>query len=252
MNSREIAIDAYSKLHDLISCSHAFDLVPFLGFRYEDKSNDFIYSQQEIDFTRELVNCFNQFAYWLARVAIWEKVLTEYSEDDADALRYEFTKLQLDHCLHFPYQFKSKIVFCATQLCYTRGIAQKLISREEIVQDDKIDLRALSKVATRWPSGEALVSSLQKVDSKEYREQTRYYRNKSQHRHSPRLDFGHITDIVREFPEGALVSYSFGESPPIMTTDVLPALAVEAEKLRAAFFAYRSLIEAHWHIAIDT
>lgn len=252
MSFRELTTGAYAKLHDLLPCDRAFELVPLLGFDYPSNANDFIYVQQEVDFTRELVNGFNQFAYWLARVALWEKVFTGYSEDDAEELRFEFTKLQLDYCLHFPYQFKSKVAFCATQLCYTRGIAQKLIARAEVVPDEKINLGILASVATRWDTGNVLVSSLREIDSAEYREKTLNYRNKAQHRHGPRLDFGHVANIVRDFPEGMLVSYSFGESPPIMAADVLPVLAIEGRRLRAAFFAYRDLIGAQWHVASET
>lgn len=252
MDFRELTTGAYAKLHDMLPSDEAFALVPLLSFDYPSKSNDFIYSQQEADFTRELVNSFNQFAYWLGRIALWEKLLLSYDENDAEELRFEFTKLQLDYCLHFPYQFKSKLAFCATQLCYTRGVAQRLLSRADVMPDEKINVRTLSLAAMPWGAGPALVAALQEVDSSEYREKTLNYRNKAQHRHGPRLDFGHIANIVRDFPEGSLVSYSFGELPPIMTANALPVLGHEGTRLRSAFEAYRALVDEHWHGADET
>ena len=252
MNFRDLTTGAYSKLHDLFPSSDAFDLVELLGYDYSSDANDFIYSQQEEDFTRELVNSFNQFAYWLARINLWEQVLAEYTELDAEELRFEFTTLQLDYCLHFPHQFKSKLVFCATQLCYTRGIAQNRVSRNEVITDEKINLGALARVAGRWKSGDALVAALREIDSAEYREQTENYRNKAQHRHGPRLDFGLVASIVREFPADAHVAYLFGQSSPLLTRNVLPVLAAEGERLRSAFHAYRTLVETHWHVAKES
>jgi hypothetical protein len=252
MSFHDLTVVAYAKIHELMKSSESQHTVPSLGFEYSTEQPDFIYQLQEADFTRELVNAFNQYAYWLARLALWERVLNDYSEADAKALRYEFTKLPLDHCLQFPYQFKSRLIFCATQLCYTKAISAKIITKEQVKLDDQINFGTLMAVAKHWPSGTSLVETLKTADGKKFRESTFNYRNKAQHRHSQRLYYGYIANIVRTFPDQSLVSYSFGQAPPIMATDVLPALATEAEALRTAFFAYRALVEDHAHAKSET
>jgi hypothetical protein len=41
-------------------------------------------------------------------------------------------------------------------------------------------------------------------------------------------------------PKGCFASFSIGESVPLATSDLLPVLVEESERMRAAFFAYRA------------
>lgn len=251
MNFRKLTVSAYAKVHDIIAVRDQ-PVAPFLAYKYDDLSSDFIYSQQEQDFTRELVNAYNQYSYWLDRLHVWEDVLSNYEEDDALELRFEFTHLPLDHCLHFPYQFKSKLAYCATQLCYTRGIAQKLVAPSEVQPEDMITFKSLLAVAERWRGGDALVEALRQLDNEKFRAGTSNYRNQAQHRHGPRLHQGHIASIQRSFPEGYRVSYAFGQHPPLQSEILLPVLVGQAENARTAFLAYRSLVAGHWHAESET
>lgn len=252
MSYRHLVLGAHAKLHDAIESSHAKLLSQFLGYEYPTGQPDLIYDLQEDDFTRELVNAFNHYIYWLNRVALWEGVLRGYPEDDALRLRYEFTTLPLDYCLHFPYKFKSQIVYCATQLCYTKAIAAKLITDGDVQSDRDINLESLKAVSHHWSAGPKLLKALGSIDAEQYRKSTSNYRNKAQHRHPQRLDFGHTASIVRSFPADSIVSYTFGEAHPLATSEVLPVLAIEAERLREGFFAYRALVEEHADIKNDT
>lgn len=107
---------------------------------------------------------------------------------------------------------------------------------------------ALVDVAKYWSSGAKLIATLGDIDAQQYRESTDNYRNKAQHRHPQRLDYGHTTNVVQSFPPGYSVSYTFGESPPLVTSDALPILAAEADRMRAVFFAYRALVDEHGSI----
>jgi hypothetical protein len=245
MNFHDLTTEAYAKLHTLFGANDTHLALPFLGYEYPTSQTDFIYQWQEDDFTRELVNAFNQYAYWLTRLVLWERVLKDYSDENAEALRYEFTKLPLDHCLHFPYRFRSKLTFCATQLCYTKAIAAKTLSKALVKSDERINLETLVAVVQDWKSGPLLVEALKAIDGESFRQATFNYRNKAQHRHAQRLDYGHVANIVRSFPESSLVSYSFGQLPPILAGDVLPVLVAEGERLKAGFNAFRALVNEH-------
>lgn len=245
MNFRDLVIGAYNKLHDAITSKQDKSLISFLEYEHPAGDTDFIYDWQEHDFTRELVNAFNQYAYWVDRIATWEQVLKEYSEDEAQALRYEFTTIPFDYCLHFPYKFRSRLIFYATQLCYSKGITEKLITQKETKADDDINFGSFIAIAHHWPAGLKLKEDIKLINGKAFRQHTAGYRNKSQHQHAQRLDFGYTAHISRDFPGGSLVRYSFGEMPPIVTSTVLPILVAEAEKMRTGFHSYRALVKAH-------
>lgn len=243
MNFRVLTTDAYSKLHELIASNSVPQPVPLLGYEYSEGKLDFIYSLQESDFTREFVNIFNIYALQIGRLTLWEEVFRSYAPTEILELRLEFTKLPLDYCLSAPYKFKSRIVFGATELCYTKGLADKLISKKDVRAADKINMDALIKVVRHWVSGAELVKALGDVDAENYRKTTGNYRNKSQHRHPPGLDFGLMASVGRSFPPDCIVSYSFGELPPLATNNVLSVLVAESDRMKTAFLAYRALIE---------
>lgn len=255
MSFRELTLEAYSKHHRLLK-SKAGDLplVPFLDYKGNDHDIDdretnihyFIYNLQETDFTREIINLYNLFAYWVNKLHTWEQVLREYGEDDAQELRYEFTRLPFDHCLHFPYQFKSKLIFCSTRLCYTRAITKEKICQKDVERDNEINMDSLIKAVEPWSSGEELIKSIYAMDGKEFRQEIRNYRNKAQHRHAPCLEFGHILEMNLSFPKGYSYSFAMQQLSPVRFQDIIPTFISESEKARTAFSAYRQLIAEHW------
>lgn len=93
----ELKVKAYEKMHELSISGYKDICIEFLGYEYSESSLDLIYSVQEKNFTLELVNCFNEYVRWLIRIYLWEKVLENYSEDEANILRHEFTFLPLDY-----------------------------------------------------------------------------------------------------------------------------------------------------------
>ena len=239
----EVVIEALRQFHnlrvdgDLASCGE------MLEFDYPEYSVDLAYGWQEPDFTRELVNSHNHFVLWLNRLAAWERIIGGYSEDDAYSLTFEFVEMPLDYCLHFPYRFKQRITFCATQLCYVAGIHARLLAGGAIDNDQNVQLASLKTVAGHWQAGPPLVEAIERLDGEGFRRATGNYRNKAQHRFPPRLAFGEVTYVERSFPAGHIVSYSMNVAHPIRVGDVLPALAEEAAFARAAFLAYRGLVD---------
>lgn len=112
------------------------------------------------------------------------------------------------------------------------------------MSDEKINFGTLMGVTKHWPTGEALVAALKAIDGGQHREATRNYRHKAQHRQPPRLDLGYTANIEWSFKPGS-VGFSFGNAPPLMTADLLPVLAAQAELMRAGFFAYRGIVDEH-------
>ncbi len=245
MKFRELTIGAYSKLHDLIDASSLPLTLELLGFDYPEGKNNFIYKMQEDDFTRELVNEFNQFAIQLHRISLWEKIFADYGEDESLELRMEFTTIPLEFCLSTPYSYKSRICFCATKLCYTIGLYEKLFDKDLVQSDDKININSLERVAKYWPSCGELIAALREIDGSDFRASTNNFRNLSQHRHPVRLDYGYTSRVGISFPDTGGVSFAFGQAAPLQTKELLPILITEGMRLRKAFLAYRILVDEH-------
>jgi hypothetical protein len=160
-------------------------------------------------------------------------------------------------------------------------IPKNLITLDEIVKDDKININFFEKISKHWSSSSALVDCLRTANSHQYIDATSNYRNKSQHRHPQHLDVGQTLNFVvgmgiklpssdpDPFSEEMMkqniaslgeddeidvdyeidtdidkcVIYSFETSKPLSTETILPSLEDESKHLRAAFMAYRSLVD---------
>src|SRR5439155_23536408 len=77
----------------------------------------------------------------LQRLAIWEKVIEGYTEDEQLDIRFEFTRRMLYYVLHQPYEFKSRLTFCSVQLCYEIGLETGKLKKKDMVDDHDITLK---------------------------------------------------------------------------------------------------------------
>ncbi|WON74780.1 hypothetical protein [Nitrosospira sp. Is2] len=252
MSYRDLTVGAYAKFQDLIACETTPPPVPFLEQAHREHPHDLRYDWQERDFRRELINSFNEYAVYVWRLTLWEKVLRDYGDEEVIELRMEFTSLPFEYCLSAPYKFKSRVIFCATQLCYTQALADKLVLAASLHPDEKIDINSLEGAAKHWLSGPRLVKALRDVDAPQYRSATGNYRNKSQHRHPQRLDHGLTASAVRTFSPTGSVNYVLCQSAPLAAREVLPVLATEADFMKTAFLSYCHLVEEQTAIKNET
>lgn len=245
MNPPELFQSAYAAYWALIAENRIVLPGQFLPYDHPSQSGDLIYSLQEQEFTRELLNAINQLSSRLNQLVLWEEVISKYEDDHQFELRHEFTALPIYYCLHQPYEFRSRLIFAATQLCYTRGIDCKVLNKTDIQDEDHINYASLDKVAKHWSAGNSLLSTIGNLNDKEFRKRTYNYRNRAQHAIPPGVDFGHTNVIERTFPPDARVAYSFGEAAPLATAELIPLLENESRYMVAAFLAYRRLIDDH-------
>jgi hypothetical protein len=245
MDTSTLFKSAYEKLWSVIAEGSISLPGRFLPYDHPSESEDMIYSLQEVEFTRELLNSINQFSARLNQIVLWEEVLSNYDEDQARELRFEFTSLLLYYCLHQPYEFRSRLIFAATQLCYTHGIDRNLLNKNDVSKDDDINYASLNKVAIHWRAGTVLLEAIRGLNGGKFREGTNNYRNRAQHRVAPGIDHGHTNVIERTFSPGVRVEYIFGEAAPLATGSLVPLLVVELNLMIGAFEAYRRLVDEH-------
>lgn len=239
----EVVIEALRKFHDLRVGGNLPQLGEMLGFEYPDGGVNIVYGWQEPDFTQELVNSHNHFVVWLNRLAAWDRIISDHDAEAASSLLFEFVELPLDYCLHYPYRYKQRLIYCATQLCYVAGFSTGRLRRDVVREDHKITIDALREVAPIWLAGEPLVAAIARLDDDEFRRATREYRRKAQHRFPPRIGVGDLAYVERTFPTEEGVSHTLGIEHPIQIGDVLPVLVNEAGRSAAAFRAYRALVD---------
>jgi hypothetical protein len=199
----------------------------------------------EDEFTQELLNNINQLASHMQKLAIWEKVIEGYSEDEQFEIRFEFTRPLLYYVLHQPYEFKSRLIFCSVQLCYQLGLASGTLSKKELVDDWGVKLETLKHVVAKTSIGSALVAAIEQINHKDFVQGTQNYRHRSQHQIAPRLDYGITNRIVRSTAKDGSLVHSYGTAPPITTVQAMPLLVEQSKRMIAGFHAYWALVQEH-------
>ena len=237
--------EAYKKLWQLIAEKRISPPGRFLPYSFKTESKNLIYGVQENEYTRELINTINQFSARLHRLVLWEEVISQYQEPESDELKFEFTRLVLYYLLHQPYEFRSRLIFSSTQLCYVRGLVSKSVAHIDVAEESNINFGSLEKVCRNWQTGGYLLDCVRAVNGNEFRSGTSNYRNRAQHRIPPGIDFGHTNVVERRFPATGGVSYSFGEASPLSTVEIVPLLVQESARMNSAFHAYRMLVDEH-------
>lgn len=217
---------------------------------YPGQSKDMIYGMQEVDSTRELLNTIHQFSTSLNKLTLWNEIISKYGDMEQKIdLYHEFINHLVYYCLHQPYEFKSRLIFLATQLCYTEGLGKQLIKRNEIEGDEEININSLKKVVKHWQKGQILLEAIKKIDGKDFREKTKDYRRRSQHRVPPQIDHGIKVKWVRSFPESDpksnRICYALGQESPLEIVELIPPLVSELQLMINSFKVFRCLIDEH-------
>jgi hypothetical protein len=199
----------------------------------------------EDEFTRELINNINQLASNTHKLAIWESALQEFSEDERLDIRHEFTRVILYYCLHQPYEYRQRLIYCSVQLCFEAGILRGTLDKANLVDDRSIDYSTLEKMAPQWNAITDLLGAIHRINDKEYVASTRNYRNKNQHQIAPGLEYGYTNRTARMLGKDQKLSYSYGQIEPVTTAQALPLLKEQSSRMIAGFKAYWALVQEH-------
>lgn len=235
--------EAYRRYWDVVVADTVAATLAHISYEpYVMAATSFEYGLQEEQFTRELLNTFNQFATTVHRLAIWEVVLNLYPDDEQIDLRFEFTRALLYYALHQPAEFRARLIYCSVKLCYQIGLETKLLLAADLKEDHEIALNELKKVGKHWVAGRALVRAIEAIDAAAYRNATGNFRNRQQHRIGRGLDVGLTSVVTRGAAESGGISYSFGVEQPLATADVLPILVQQAARMGEGFAAYWELV----------
>lgn len=204
-----------------------------------------MYDFIEGEYTRELLNTINQYATNMHKLAIWQQVFDDYSEDQRFELGYEFTKMLAYYVLHQPYEFKSRLIYCAVHLCYQVGLSTGTLNKADLVDDFHVDKDELKKVASGTPAGKHLIHAIGMVNDKSHTKATRNFRNRTQHGLPPTLSHGIRARVDRSTASDGSLVFAFGIEDALEIGKLMPALVTQSKRMIAAFNAYWALVQSH-------
>lgn len=252
--SKELFIEVYTKyqfFEDNDNIIPSLDLLPYtFCIELNNNSNrglndfsDLAWLCFQDEYTITIINLYNQFVSNLNKLYVFDKIIKTYPQEVDYDLRSEFTEILLDHCLHKPNEYKNRIIFCATHISHEANLMCNKYKQNDLPDDKNINFKEFKKRSQYWTASKDLSLLLKQIgNDTNFSKQTDDYRNKSQHRVPPYLEYGDSQFLVKH-KDGEKVGYVFGACQPLRTGDMLPLLIKQGQVMRKSFFQYWNLIE---------
>lgn len=217
-----------------------------------------VYSMMLEEFCREIANSLNELVNDTKRLHAWAQVLADLKDREKVELLNGTINSQATTALNAPYAIRSRFYFAVAHLSHQANkFSAKQDWTDDLPLDGKIDKEQAHVTGKKWKSWKKLNRNLDQVAGMKFKAATDDFRNKYNHRFSPKFELG-ITQSVKRMsgpsiPNGFTdsmpssnglsgVTYAIGGSPPLMIADLVIALEMECQFFRRAFDTFRSLI----------
>lgn len=221
------------------------------------------YGEMFQEFSRDLANSVNQLVKYVHRLKAWSAVINGL--DDASKLEVllEFIDPVAIVTLNLPYAIQSRFIFATAHLAHQANITKDGNAwKDDLPLDREITFKTAEKYAAQWKSYETLRRTLKEISADDYKKATCDYRNKYNHRISPRIEIG-LTGmdtrskikngrivgatgiIMSKISDQETIQYAFGATPPLRIEQIITALEEQCVRCHAAFEAFKALVQEH-------
>lgn len=205
------------------------------------------YSQMFDEFSREIANSINQLVNYTHRLKAWSVVMRPLNTEETLAVLSEFVEPLATVALNLPYVIKSRFVFASAHLGHQ---ANRLLDgpdwKDDLPLDGEINFNIASARARRWRRFKRLKLRVEALAAQNYRDASSDFRNKYNHRISPRIVIGLTGMVTRAtHPTTGATYYGFGETPPMAIDTIVSILNEQCSLCGAAFEAFKAFVAEH-------
>jgi hypothetical protein len=193
---------------------------------------------------REIANSINQFSTFLLDLRAWNSLLeTKNTADEKLGLLVEFIEPIATLALNLPYVIRSRFIYSTAHLCHQANKAIVSGWKDDFPMDNEVYFETADLHGGTWRSYKKLKLALESIANGKFVEETQDFRNKYNHRYSPRIEIGLSDFVTRKKNATGRVTYSIGSTEPLRLVKVIGALEAQGGKIQKAFSAYQRLTE---------
>lgn len=192
--------------------------------------------------SRELANTINEFRRHIASLLAWQKVLEGLDEEERYHIVIEFVSPLATLALNMPYVSRSRFIYSVAHLSHQANQTKQKLWVDDLPIDSKIYSETADKFGKPWKKYTKLKVKLERIANKEYAKATHDFRNKYNHRYSPRIELGLTGLVIRTVNENGRVSYGFGQTEPLMLKDIIPLLKTQHSLCLISYEKYQDLV----------
>lgn len=270
---RQLLEGAYQRFHDLIDAN--------VGTSYERFSYDICDEIKRANWSnagawvvpntvREAINELHSWRLRLQDWELWIHLKPEYDFNDWWTIQLHLLEPIVFYCMHQPSAFKDRLLVMTEVTLHQANLSLDQAYKDRLDQDKKTKgnwlsegerKKQLSRMGNGWASYPMFKNRIGQVNTKDYENKTRNYRNLSTHGFAPNLGHGYLMTMTREIvpwqncesqedgtvrfvddPIRKALRYGFGELGPLDLEATFRLNLEQYRKVSQAFEAYSDLI----------
>jgi len=237
--------DPYSKF--VIARNKLGSFAPLAPYRWHKLANKLpiewaAYSQFMQEHTSELSNSINEFWRYLGSLLAWQKVIQTLEGEELHRAIIEHVTPIATLALLMPYAIRSRFIYSIAHLSHQANQLKMEKWSDDLPIDSEIYFKQADEYGGKWNSYAKLKLALEKIANKEYSSNTHDFRNRFNHRYSPRIELGLTGLVTRIVSEEGKVSYGFGETQPLLIKDISKLLNAQHSHCIDAYGKYQDLV----------
>ena len=192
--------------------------------------------------SRELANGINEFGRYIVSLQAWKTVLNRLNNEERPLIVLDFIAPLATLCLNLPYALRSRFIYSIAHLSHQANRLWQYSWVDNLPIDEEICFEQADSYGRPWKKYTKLKVALEKISNTQYRKATHNFRNKYNHRYSPRIEIGMTELVKRNVNANGEVNYTIGFTKPLMLEDIIPLLKEQHHLCLLAFEKYQQLI----------
>ena len=254
MPKKDILIAGYSRYVNVLEKNKTcIEYMPFRWVPSQDSYNiiedggmkKFLFLETSREHANDLANIVNELISVERQLRTWIFVIEEFPDkDDKHSILFEFILPLAERSLLLPYTIQARFYFSMAQISHQANLMTNRTSTDNLSTlplDQAISQEIASSVAKSWKYKRKLLSAIEKINSREFQENTRSFRNIYTHRHWPGIEIGSSKSTYRS-PNSNNASYLIGAPSPLKLSDIVPEVERQCEASKKAYSMLQKLV----------
>lgn len=200
------------------------------------------YSMMLGEHASELANIINKLSGLISDLEAWSAVIENKTDQDKYNISVNFLDTLATVSINLPYVIRSRFIYSSAHLSHQANQFTQKDWKDDFPIDEKVYFCVCDKYSAPWKSYKKLKLAIEKISSKKYQEDTLNFRNKYNHRYSPRIEVGITGFVTRIVNKDKSVSYGIGGTEPLKVGELAKLLEKEHKNCAKSFLNYQNLV----------
>lgn len=184
-------------------------------------------------------NSINEFLRYINNLEAWENIIKDKNDNEKFEIIIEFIAPIATLAINMPYVIRSRFIYSAVHLCHQSNFIKGINWESDVPVENDICFNLASKYCSKWKNYGKLKIVLEGIANNNYKNETKDFRNKYNHRYTLGIELGK-TEFIKRIGKAR---YALGHTDPLKIEQLLPVLTGQHVKCLNALKEYRKLVE---------